>query len=302
MTERILVALYLIVGLFVVFLCVGPEPGVYSGEYNAEFHIHGDRFSSSLRVHAKTKPQWYWARPQKHQYSDADLETWGDSDQQATLNLSAGTLELHSVRSPLDVDRLARFVAPHVKTKGRDELRAQVNAVLPFLYGLRDGTAPRPRHHMYCVDSPVRATILHSTAGENYGVFAAFAWISIWPLLLLAMKSKAFFGLRGARMAYLATLASITMIDAALICVGMMFSPGPVSELVEVFLALANLPAWTMFGERLVLSWLGLAFGALCWAGLVSMTVLMKNWSVTNGCNRAAVASSGVDCQPVAAD
>lgn len=73
-----------------------------------------------------------------------------------------------------------------------------------------------------------------------------------------------------------------------------MFSPGEISEEMELLIALLNLPAWLALGDYGVGSWLGMAFGAMSWSVLASLVALLLSAP-----DRAKAASDGAsDDQP----
>ena len=144
---------------------------------------------------------------------------------------------------------------------------------MKLLNDLRDGTAPRPRHHSYSVESPIRAYYQHFTSGVNVGFLALPFWIGVWPVLLFVFKRQIRKEAKRAIFAYVITLAVMGALDGILALIGTMCPPGPVSESVEFAFALVNLPAWIVVGNSLG-SWYGLILGDVAWATIVSMVVL----------------------------
>jgi hypothetical protein len=195
----------------------------------------------------------------------------------ATVDLPGGTWRCGSESGDLDEDALARLVAPDADPATLPtNFRTQVKGVLKLLHALRDGTAKPPRHHMYRLESPVRASYQHFTCGRNYGFFAVLAWLAAWPLSFFAPATRSKRGRLSPLRIYFLTLVVMLAINAVLFLIGSLSSPGPIAELVEFLLGLVNLPAWVLAGYPGVLTWMGPVLGALGWATVVSVARLIK--------------------------
>jgi hypothetical protein len=283
MNKRLFVVVYILVGTLVLFCCVTLRPGVYRGVVNAHLTVDATLSQGDVILRAETEPQWYWVQPENHRYRHMSLEILGYADTKADVNLLAGTLQAGSHNENLDVDGLAKLIVPHSTPVLHDDFRTQISGVLALLYQFRDGTAPRPRHHPHSIDSPVHASIQHFTTGANRGFIVMWLWIGAWPLALLAQTARSHQGWCNPLLAYLITLALVVTIDAVLIGIGMAFSPGPISELMEFLLGLLNCPGLMVLGERFF-SLAGLVLGALSWATLASMATLVV---ARQGCNKS---------------
>jgi len=173
------------------------------------------------------------------------------------------------------MEGLARLVASVEDASAlAPEYKRQIEALQEVLYALRDGEAPPPRHHMYYLESPVRATYQHHTSGQNYGLHAVWPWLGVWPFFLCVLWAQSRIARFTPMVAYALTLGTVAVFDSALVVIGMVSSPGSIAEGVELLLALVNLLAWVVLGDYF-LTWTGLVLGALGWATTVSMAVLL---------------------------
>jgi len=268
MTRHTMIWLYVGLGCLTLFFCAGLRTGVYKGSFRAHFSLADDTF---LSLTAESPQHWYWSRPENHRYGEATLETQYAKGGDAVLNLPQHTMQVGEQRSELDAVNLTRFMAPHVKEEQEARIREQAQAILEILHGLRDGTAPGPRHHGHYLEAPVEAHIQHFTSGKNYAVYGLWIWMGIWPGILLVQRvGWPTHGLSPLSV-YLGCFAAAVAVDATIIAVGMACPPGPVSETLELAFGLFNFPGWIVFGEWIGVTRDGLVFSAHCWATLPSM-------------------------------
>ncbi len=274
-SRRRFVIIYLILGVLPL-CCLVAAPGLYSGSFKGSITLGGDDGYLYLHLSTnETSPQWYWARPRNHRYEHLTLKIIAGTHSRATVNLQAGTWQAGSEKGTVDIDGLARLLAPRDAAMVSDQYRGQVEAVLAILHALRDGTAPAVMHHGHEVESPFRAFYQHGTPGVSYGFFGIYLWLGLWPLFLLVARFQVRMGRVGPLGAYLLTLAIMAALDGALLGVAAIFSPGPVSELVEFLLGLINAPAMIVL-EPMMGGWILFVLGALGWATFVSMAIVMK--------------------------
>jgi len=266
---------YLAAAAVLICICLLVQPGVYSGLFDGSITLAAGDLYQVLHLRAETTPQWHWARPRNHRYESVALRIMAGENKPATLDLPAGTWRSGAESGALDEDALARLVAADAgPTTLPTEFRTQIKGVLELLHDLRDGNARPPRHHSHNLESPVHASYQHFTSGRNYGVFAVWAWLGVWPFSFLVPAVRSRRGWLSPLRIYLLALAVTLALDGLLFLIGSLSSPGPLAELVELLLAMVNLPAWVVLGGRGVLSWTGFVFGALGWATLLSAGTL----------------------------
>lgn len=271
---RRLVIVYLIVGVLPL-CCLVAGPGVYSGHFSGSITLGDGEAYVYLHLNTETAPQWYWVHPRNHRYDNVTLKIIAGTHSEATVNLQAGTWQAGPEKGSVHVDGLARLFAPRDAAMVPDQYRQQVEAVVAILHALRDGTAPPVMHHGHQVESPFRASYQHSSPGADYGFSALWVWLTLWPLCLLVVAAQSRRSRFTPILAFLITLAVMAALDTALIVVGMIFSPGPVSELMEFLLGLINAPAMIVLGPMMG-GWALLVLGALGWATVISIVVLIK--------------------------
>jgi hypothetical protein len=266
---------YLLLGLILLYVCLGMQPGLYRGYLGGSFTVDADGTYAPMDIQAETAPEWYWVRPSNHRYSSATLRTIGDRE--ANLDLLHGTWQSGQEEGILNTESLACLLASIDDASDcGPEYKSQIEALLTFFDAMRDGVTPPPRHHMHHMESPISASYQHYTLGRNYGFTAVCIWLIVWPVFLSltwALSRKARFG---PALVYAAVLAVIVGLDIVLTVIGLVTSPSSVAEHVEFFLAAVNLPAWAILGEGLVLSWMGLVIGALGWATVASTVDLLR--------------------------
>ena len=276
--------LYLIVGVVSVSLFVVVKPGVYKGRFHGTITVLDTEVCETLRVRAETRPRWYWAKPGNHQYRHATVDSISRADSATSFDLAAGTWRSSLTEGTSDRDGLVHLVMPDSGAAvPSPDCQRQIDAVQELLHSLRDGTAPRPRHHTHYVESPIRASYTHFTPGRNYGFFVLCAYLAVWPICLLLLRGRSGPGAFRPFISYLLSIAVVGALDATFILIAMNFSPGPVAEFMEFMIAMTNFPAWVIFGDRLVLSLPGYIMGALLWATLVSMVVFAKRDTAVHG-------------------
>jgi hypothetical protein len=268
-------AIYLLLGLILLYLSLVMQPGLYHGYFGGGFTVDAGDTHGPTVVHAETAPQWYWMRPSNHRYNSATLRTF--SDREVKLNLLDATWQSGQDKGTLNTESLACLLASVDHGSDRTaEYESQIEALLDFLEAMRNGTAPPPRHHRYYIESPISASYQHHTSGRNDGLMALCVWAVAWPVLLSVIWALARKARYGPAVVYGVVLAVIVGLDIVLTVIGLVTSPGSVAEHVEFLLAVVNLPAWAILGDRLVLSWLGLVIGALGWATVASTGDLLR--------------------------
>jgi len=277
MNKRTLTFLYLIVGILLLFIYLVLQPNVYNGYFRGMITIEASDQYEFLQVYTNTIPKWSWTKPRNYKYTHADLDILEEENKTASFDLLEGTWNCGSETGSLNPESVSRLIFPKIEitTLGSD-YRAQIEAVIDIFHALRDGTIPGPRHHTYFVESPIRMSYHHCTGHRNYGHYAIWFWLGIWPLTFFVVKTKTRIGRFNHITVYLLTLAIMVFFDAILILIGMSSPPGPIEEFREFFLALLNLPAWIIIGDKLLFSsWTNYLLGALGWATIVSIIILL---------------------------
>jgi hypothetical protein len=256
---------YFIIGIGLVIIYLIVRPGIYYGIVNIDYSLQTDNIFSSLRIRAETKPRWYWIEPRNHIYGDITLNI--DSGKIIKGNLRAGTWDKDSDSGKLDIPGLARMIAP--KEPLTAEYRSQLQGILENLDALHKGTFYPPRHHTYYFDKPVKMSCSQGTDGTNYSFIGLLAWIGIWPVCMFVSKRPQKVLLHSPIKAFFITFFIVVTVNLLLILIWKVFSPGPISEILEFVIVVLNFPASLLFTNGLG-PWAGIGLSALLWGDIVS--------------------------------
>jgi len=226
-----------------------------------------------LNFNAETRSRWCWGEPSSHVYESVELDQCGSGHAkwEATIDLLTRTWRRGEETGALDAEGLARLLASDSDLNAeRLEDREGIEALLSVLESLGNGTFYPARHHAYYFERPFHASYQHFTLGMGLGPPLVVLWCLVWPVYLV-VRRKAY---RGARASpgkvYLVTLGVVVAADALCILLHVIFSPGPVSELMEWLLGLVNLPALILLGTVEYIS------GAVMWATLCSIVAALR--------------------------
>jgi hypothetical protein len=270
--------IYLIVGALLLVVSA-IRPGRYGGFVNGNLTIDAPGFIRSVSIEAQTPPSWRWIPPRNHKYQKATMTISSpDVEKAVVINLVDGTWRRDGDAGVLDSDSILRLI-----TFGNDTelssmpLEAQVQGLLDQLQQLRSGTFLPARHHTHQMDKPFLAYYQHFTIGWNVGPYGIFVWLMVWPVWLLLERPKTPGRWLTPLRAFTLTLAIVAGLDLLFGGIAIAFSPGAVSEMMEMLVGVVNLPAAIVLGDREASSWIGLAFGALSWSVIVSMIVIFRN-------------------------
>jgi hypothetical protein len=256
---------YLILGIISILIYAVLRPGIYYGaaQVNCTF-LTSNRYTS-LRVDAETEPRWYWIKPRNHSYNDVIFSV--NSSKCIRGNLQTGTWGKGTDSGKLDIPGLARMINP--KEPLTPEYRRQLQSILENLNALHKGTFYLPRHYPYHFDKPINMQCSHFTPGSNYGFWGLLIWIGIWPVCMVFSKRPQNDLTRSPVKVFVITILIVVFINTALVLVWKLFSPGPVSEIIECVISLVNSPSSLILGYSL--GWFadtGLA--AFVWGIIVS--------------------------------
>ena len=183
-------------------------------------------------------------------------------------------------RGKLDADSLVRLATEYDDARAASpEMLEQVQALLTSLREMHEGRFLRPMHHTHDVETPFHASYSHFTSGANYGLYAVFAWLLIWPAyLVLFRRASVWRGLTPGR-AFLQTGGVVIAIDVTLIGIHRVFSTGNTSQVIEFLLGVLNMPAaivLAVLDHPFAFSGTVLAIGAVGWSVIASVAVLLK--------------------------
>jgi hypothetical protein len=201
-----------------------------------------------------------------------------ESERKVQLDLTEGTWTCGPDKGELDASGLSSILIEGRNAQAPSPaMLQQEESLLSSLHQMHAGEFLRPRHHTYHVDIPIRAFYQHFTIGRNCGLYAVFMWLLVWPVYLaLSRQPSTSRWLAPTRVFFLTGCFVITL-DLLFAGIHGLFSPGSISEAMELLIGLLNMPAWIVLGERSALTWLGMAFGAVSWSVLLSMAAVFMS-------------------------
>jgi len=250
------------------------HPGLYYG------HLSGSIWPTQEILHinavAETGPRWRWVFPRTHSYDSVCIARKADKNWELHIDLASRTWRLGDETGPLDAAALDRLMPAdqwsQPDSATRDERLAHLVSVLE---SMGNGSFPPARHHGYASEKPFRAYYSHGTLGMSMGLPFLGLWCLVWPVYLVVCR-RAYRGVRASPgKVYLVTLGVVVAADALCSLLHVMFSPGPVAELMEFLSALVNLPAAVLLGNY-VLTPIGFVTGAVLWATLLSIVAAFR--------------------------
>jgi len=282
-------ACYAVVGCL---LCVAPvvmKYGIYRGMLQRRLSVFCPETETvaSVDLDADSRPVWCWRYPDNHVYQTVTMEvlTFGeqtDAERTVQVDLANDTWASDGDQGRLDADSLARLVMGADDAGALNPASLQpVESLLDTFHQMSTGTFLRPRHHPYSVDDSDwnSAVYTHFTGEIPVWLWMIGVWLLVWPAYLFLFKQPRAPGRMTPRKTFVTTAVTVVILDLAMVGVHIMFSPGDISEEMELLIAVLNLPAWLALGDYGVRSWLGMAFGAVSWSVLASLVVLLLSTS-----------------------
>lgn len=144
-----------------------PETGLYHG-YASVMFDGLDEPPYWMQFHAESSPRWYWRQPTNFSYTTLEVD-WRDesSDRRATVSLPALKYHSDGASGAFTRDVLAGWL--YGASINQISNRQHVDAIFDYFKAAADGSLPRPRHHTYYQDQPIRARVQHFLVGYGVG-------------------------------------------------------------------------------------------------------------------------------------
>jgi len=277
-SRRLVCLIYLPILAALAAISLFLQPGVYGGLVQGHIMIVSSSGAfSSVNFKATAPATWHWTRPRSITYEQVAAKVFSEKESSVQIDLLKSRWTTADQSGPLDESslRLVLFQGQQISDTDVD-LNAGIRAFMHFLDQLKDGSLPGPRHHTYTTQKPIQGSFNHFSGGSNYGLFGLFGWLLLWPVYLLLPSGASSHAGLTPRWAFVLTLAFVALVDAVAIGVAHLFSPSGISEAMEFVIGMTNLPTYLILGDRAVFSPLGYAFGAIAWATIVSIFVLLR--------------------------
>ena len=164
-----------------------PQTGLYHGHVSVLFDNYDEPFYW-LHFRAESSPRWYWRQPSRFRYSRLEVEWREEStERRATVSLPAFTYRTDSASGPFTRDVLASWLNGGATNKIFDRQRA--DTIFGYFEAAAGGSLPRPRHHTYYFEQPIRVRVQHFLFGYGVGS-TVYIWFVVWLLSVVLVGRK----------------------------------------------------------------------------------------------------------------
>ena len=173
------------------------QPGKYQGLIDGSVTVFPSDDSKvyeyyDIRFHSETKPTWRKNRPTNFKYDYIEL-TFNYKTKAIvyfpTLKCLCGTKE-----STFSKTLLEDLLITNYEAKSDTIVGEQIDQIFGLITSVGNGTIPKPRHHLYSIESPLRGNFVHFCSGfspgPGFGVLTLIVGGVLWFVGFSRMKNS----------------------------------------------------------------------------------------------------------------